>query len=59
MNISVIIPTVGRELDLIKAIQSIERNSIKPFEILIIDQGDIKQGRFKNFSLNLKLIKFG
>lgn len=57
MNISVIIPTVGRELDLIKAIQSIERNSIKPFEILIIDQGDIKQGRFKNFSLNLKLIK--
>jgi len=57
MNISVIIPTVGRESDLIEVIQSIEENVIKPFEILIIDQGDIKQKKLINFNLNLKLIK--
>ena len=57
MDISVVIATIGREKDLIKALRSIEANSVKPFEILVIDQGDVKAKTLENFNLNLILIK--
>lgn len=57
MDISVVIATIGRDRDLIKALRSIEVNSIKPFEVLIIDQGDIQPRIFENINLNLILIK--
>lgn len=57
MNISVIIPTIGRETDLIKALQSIGANTVRPFEIIIIDQGSLNPRVLKNFNLNLDLVK--
>lgn len=57
MDISVVIATIGREKDLVKALRSIEANSIIPFEVLIIDQGDIQPKILENFNLNLILIK--
>jgi len=56
-NISIIIPTVGRKADLIKTLQSIEANTIKPLEVLIIDQGNLKPKALSNFDLNLTLVK--
>jgi len=57
MSISIIIPTIGRKLDLLKVLESIEANSVKPHEVLIIDQGGLDQDIFKKFNLNLTLIK--
>jgi len=57
MNISIIIPTIGRKRDLIKTLLSVEANNTKPIEVLIIDQGNIKPKMLKNFNLNLTLIK--
>ena len=58
-NISIIIPTVGqaRQDDLIKALRSIEGNTVKPLEVLIIIQGDLRPGALKVFDLNLILVR--
>jgi len=57
MTISIIIPTINRETDLIKTLQSIEVNTITPLEVLIIDQGNLNPETLNKFDLNLTIVK--
>lgn len=57
MKVSVIIATIEREKDLNRTLRSIEENIVKPFEVLIIDQGNINPIKLKCFNLNIVLIK--
>lgn len=42
-HISIIIPTLNRQNDLFKCLQSISKNSLLPYEVLIIEQGNFKK----------------
>ncbi len=59
-KISIIIPTLDRQNDLIKSLQAILRNNIIPDEIIIVEQGDIiKTNKFlEDFrnKLNINII---
>ena len=59
MRISVIIATRNRRLQLIDCLKSISRGSLKPFEVIVVDQSDVDQ-RIRNdylreIKLNIKI----
>ena len=59
MTLSVIIPTKNRIFDLIETLKTVYKNSLKPDEIIIVDQSledsfEILKSVFKKGSLNIK-----
>lgn len=53
LSVSVLIPTVGRDQELIQTLESLEAQSRRPDEIIVIDQNDLSK-----LDLRSKLSKF-